>query len=75
MFAAGRRELRAGGPGFPEPERGIQEISINPNVDYDLNENLTMRFFVQYRKSIPKTSLSYTTTSINGGVTLRFKLN
>ena len=59
----------------PSPERGTKEISINPNVDYDINENLTMRFFVQYRKSIPKTSLSYTTTNVSGGVTLRFKLN
>ena len=59
----------------PEPERGTREISINPNIDYDLNENLTMRFFTQYRRSEPKTSLSYNTTNINGGVTLRFKLN
>lgn len=59
----------------PQPERGIKEISINPNIDYDLNENLTMRFFLQYRKSLPKTSLSYNTTNVNGGITMRFKLN
>ncbi len=60
---------------IPEPERGVKEISINPTVDYDMTDNLTLRFFVQYRRSEPKTSLSFNTTNINGGVTLRFKLN
>lgn len=60
---------------IPEPERGVKEISLNPNVDYDMTDNLTLRFFVQYRRSEPKTSLSFNTTNVNGGVTLRFKLN
>src|SRR4026207_2558451 len=32
MFAAGRGELQVGGPGFPEPERGISRCGRAPHL-------------------------------------------
>ena len=36
-------EVAQGAP--PEPNSGQRTIQIAPSVDYDVNENLTMRFF------------------------------
>jgi len=55
--------------------RGLKSIRFNPSVDYDLNENLTLRMFFDYSNSKPYLSTSYPITSIQGGLTASFILN
>lgn len=55
--------------------RGLKSIRFNPSVDYDLNENLTLRLFFDYSNSKPYLSTSYPITSIRGGLTASFILN
>jgi len=58
-----------------DPIRGLKTLRINPSVDYELNENLTLRGFVDFSKTQPYLSTSYPITSVQGGVTARFNLN
>jgi len=58
-----------------KPLRGLKSIRFNPSVDYDLNENLTLRMFFDYSNSKPYLSTSYPITSIQGGITASFILN
>jgi cell surface protein SprA len=58
-----------------QPSRGSTTISINPSIDYQLNRRLALRLFTDYRRTIPKTSQSFPLTTINGGITIQFKLN
>ncbi len=56
------------------PTRGEYTIRLSPSVDYALNKRLTLRFFVDYNRSKPKTSISFPRTNVNGGLMLRFSL-
>ncbi len=58
-----------------EPTRGLQSLRISPSVDYEVNENFTLRMFVEYSKTKPRLSTSFPITSILGGLTMRFNLN
>jgi len=58
-----------------EPIRGLKTLRINPAVEYEMNENLTLRAFVDFSKTQPYLSTSYPITSVQGGVTARFNLN
>ncbi len=57
-----------------EPTRGTNALTISPAAEYRLNRQLSLRFFVDYRRTVPKTSQGYPTTNVNGGVTVRFTL-
>lgn len=57
------------------PTRGQQSISINPSVDYAISNRLKLRLFTDFRKTVPKTSLSFPITTVNSGITLQFSLN
>jgi hypothetical protein len=48
---------------------------LNPQVEYTLNKRLKLRLFVDYRKTVPKTSQSFPITTLNSGVTVQFSLN
>lgn len=54
--------------------RGVTSYSLNPSLEYDVNDNLTLRLFFDYSRSKPKTTLSYPLTNANGGVVVRFNL-
>ena len=56
------------------PTRGQKAVSINPALDYTVNEYLTVRLFADYRSTEPYTNLSYPITNIRGGLRLRFSL-
>jgi cell surface protein SprA len=58
-----------------EPSRGNRTVSILPQATYQLNKQLSLRFFFDYRRNVPKTSQGYPTTNIRSGVTVRFSLN
>ena len=66
-------ELDIGGPS--EPTRGAKTISFSPSIDYILNENLTMRAFLEYTGSSPYVTNNFGFTTISGGVTMRMTLN
>ena len=58
----------------PQASRGTKQIRISPAIDYTLSETLTLRFFFDYNRTIPYTSLSYPITNINSGITVQFAL-
>lgn len=58
-----------------EPSRGNRTVSILPQATYQLNKQLSLRLFFDYRRNVPKTSQGYPTTNIRSGVTVRFTLN
>lgn len=52
--------------------RGQKVVTVAPSVDYIVSERLTLRFFVDYRKSVPYTTNSFPITTVKGGLTFRF---
>lgn len=58
-----------------EPTRGTRAITISPAAEYQLNKQLALRFFFDYRKTDPKVSTSFPITNTRAGVTVRFSLN
>lgn len=50
--------------------RGQNVLTFAPTVDYNVNENLQLRFYFEYRKAIPHVDLSYPLTNIRGGFKL-----
>ncbi|WP_020536687.1 cell surface protein SprA [Lewinella cohaerens] len=58
-----------------EPTRGSLSINLSPSAEYQLNKNLSLRLFVDYRRTIPRTSAGFPRTDASGGVVVRFQLN
>jgi cell surface protein SprA len=58
-----------------EPTRGTRAITISPAAEYQLNKQLSLRFFFDYRRTEPKISQSFPITNTQAGVTVRFALN
>jgi len=56
------------------PTRGSKDITISPAISYDVNKNVSLRFFVDYRRQEPYVSNSYLVINTEGGVTVRIKL-
>ena len=63
------------GDGIPVDTRGNKTITINPAVDYDISKKLNARLFFDYTRTEPNTTLSFPTTTIAGGVRIRFTLD
>ncbi len=57
-----------------EPTRGATTLNISPYLEYQLNKQLALRLFFDYRHTEPKTSQSYPITNASGGVVVRFTL-
>jgi len=58
-----------------QADRGSKTVTLNPTIEYDVNKNLALRFYFDYSKITPRTSLSFPVTTIRSGVTLRFNIN
>jgi cell surface protein SprA len=56
------------------PTRGSKDITISPAISYDVNKNISLRFFVDYRRQQPYVSNSYLVVNVEGGITVRIKL-
>jgi cell surface protein SprA len=54
--------------------RGTYSLQFSPSVDYDINKYFTLRMFLDYNQTKPKTLGGYDVTNINGGLTARFNL-
>jgi cell surface protein SprA len=53
---------------------GSKQISFTPAIKYSMNKNLNIRFFVDYRKTIPYVQNQYKDVRINGGLTIKYTL-
>ncbi len=58
-----------------EPTRGTKAISISPAVEYQVNKQLALRLFFDYRRTEPKISQSFPITNTSAGIVVRFTLN
>ncbi len=58
-----------------EPTRGALVVRVSPSAEYAINKQLSLRLFVDYNKTVPKTSAAFPITSVRGGLQLRFTLN
>lgn len=61
--------------GASEPTRGNLSISLSPSAEYQLNDRMSLRAFVDYRRTIPKNSAGFARTDASGGIVVRFQLN
>jgi len=61
----------------PITASGQRTLQIAPSVDYDVNENLTMKFFFNLNNSESKATSAGSTRRLNirGGVTAQLKIN
>lgn len=57
-----------------QPTRGIKSYSINPSIDYVVNNRVNLRIFFDRLRSLPATSNAYPSTIANFGVVIRFNL-
>ncbi len=55
--------------------RGSTSFTFSPSAEYEVNKQLSLRLFVDYRSQTPRLSTSFRTTNTQAGLTLRFKLN
>lgn len=61
--------------GIREATEGAKVLTFSPSVEYQVNPQLSLRAFMDYRKSTPYNSLGFPQTTSNGGVVVRFQLN
>ncbi len=54
--------------------RGSKDITISPAISYDVSKNISLRFFVDYRRQSPYVSNSFLVINTQGGITVRVKL-
>lgn len=60
--------------GANQATRGARTFTLSPSAEYEVNSQLSLRLFVDYRSQDPKVSTSFRTTNTQGGLTIRFKL-
>ncbi|MBK8491604.1 MAG: cell surface protein SprA [Saprospirales bacterium] len=58
-----------------EPTRGTRAVSISPAAEYQVNKQLALRLFFDYRRTVPKISQSFPITNTSAGIVVRFTLN
>ena len=61
--------------GIREATEGARVLTFSPSAEYQVNQQLSLRAFFDYRKSTPYNSLGFPQTTANGGVVVRFQLN
>ena len=55
--------------------RGDRGFQISPSVDYNLNENVSLRAFFDYNTNTPYGSTNFKRTNVNGGIVMILTLN
>lgn len=56
------------------PTSGQNIITLKSSLDYQLTQNVTIRFFYDWIRNKPQTSASFPTANTNAGFSLRFNL-
>jgi cell surface protein SprA len=59
----------------PNSERGQTAFKMSPSAEYKINSKLSLRAFLDYNLTIPKSSISFRQSSFNTGVMVRFNLS
>jgi cell surface protein SprA len=57
------------------PTRGSKTIRVSPTINYIMNQNMTLRLFFDYNRTIPVVSSSFPQTRTAGGLVVSFSLN
>jgi cell surface protein SprA len=57
--------------GISTPTGGTNIITMRSSADYKLHQNVTLRLFYDWIRTIPQTSASFQTSNINAGFSLR----
>jgi cell surface protein SprA len=57
-----------------EPTGGVRTVTINPTVDYVVNDRLNVQLFFNRTRTVPKISSSFPVTSTDAGLRVRFTL-
>ncbi len=55
--------------------RGDRGFQVSPSVDYNLNENVSLRAFFDYNTNTPYGSTNFKRTNVNGGIVMILTLN
>lgn len=50
-----------------QADRGSKTVTLNPTIEYDVNKNPALRFYFDYSKITPRTTLSFPVTTIRSG--------
>lgn len=58
----------------PQPSVGMTNISIKPNIDYQLNDKVNLRLFFDRMVNRPYISNTFPNANSNGGISIRFTL-
>jgi cell surface protein SprA len=56
------------------PTRGLKTIRISPTADYSISQQLSLRLFFDYSRTMPATAQQFPITNAKGGLTIRFAL-
>lgn len=56
------------------PTQGSKSLTINPQIDYQINEKLNLRIFYTRRTNTPATTNAFPTILTQGGVALRYTI-
>lgn len=57
-----------------EPTGGTRAITINPTIDYVVNNRLNIQLFLNRTRNVPKISNSFPVTNTDAGIKVRFTL-
>ena len=57
-----------------QPLGGIRTVSLRPNAEYQVNNRVTIRLFLDRMVNKPYTSLSFPSYNTRGGLSVRFSL-
>ncbi|MEM6397532.1 MAG: cell surface protein SprA [Bacteroidota bacterium] len=60
--------------GVREATEGNQTVTFSPSAEYQINNQLALRAFFDYRRTLPYNTLGFPTTTARGGVVVRFQL-
>lgn len=59
----------------PRPERGTRTYQLNPTIEYDMNDNMSLQLYYTYSYTFPETGQSVPVTNMRGGLKLRLFLS
>jgi len=59
----------------PQAVRGTKQFRISPSIEYDINKNLSLRWYSEYGRTTPWVTPPFPVTNFETAFVVRFKLN
>ena len=59
----------------PQAVRGTKQFRISPSIEYDINKNLSLRWYSEYGQTTPHVTPPFPVTNFETAFVVRFKLN